>query len=131
MIGPRTIQNSAFLNGSFVIKALNKESGPIAYDASSQDIKDSLANIGLPASEVLAVETRDTFLSGTKSWLITFEAYDTGFGISYDGPLLESNSSGLNGGSNAGVWHSVKRAGINSPTGISGGFHLIFRNQQQ
>ena len=127
IVGPHVIQDATFLSGSFTIKAINKESDPIPYNAGSFEMKNALASIGLSTWEVVTVETPDTFITGAKSWLVTFEAFNSGLGVTYDVPLLESNSTGLTG-YKAGVWHSVKRNGMNSPSGIDGGFHLTFRN---
>ena len=118
-----TIQDSSFLGGTFTIIALGKETDSIPYDATADQIAEALETIGFQIKDVETLFTPDTFVTRARSWLITFEAYQ-GF---YDVPLLQSNSSGLTGG-DIKVWHTVQRPGINAPTGVGGGFHLVFRN---
>jgi hypothetical protein len=121
--GPLRIQESAYLSGTFKLKAplsgVVVESSPVPFDADMAQMKTAIAELGLVA---LTVQISPTDKTASRSWTVTFDAYNDW----YDLPNLESDYSGLTGGVTS-VWHETMRSGVHGPSGIMGEFSLEWR----
>ena len=121
IFGPSVIQESPTLGGYFqlTVPSFNEVSSALPYDATPLQIAEACAEMGLLTEQV---NTFSDDVAGGRTWEIEFKPYAG----SYDVPELGSISDGLTG--NAHIWHSVPRNGVNSPTGLSGGFRIEFRH---
>ena len=124
IVGPQVIQSSAWIAGSFRLKAHGVATNPIPYDAGKDRMIEALLELSYPTVD-MQISPSDA--ARGRSWTITFGAYDD----SYEIPILETDASGLSGG-NVTVWAEIARAGLHGPLsgntgGLYGGFKLEWR----
>ncbi|RYH30929.1 hypothetical protein EON65_03875 [archaeon] len=117
---PVMLQNPSLLSGSFRLSALGKKSTLIPFDASVALMKSSIEQTGL---SVYAVTSSPTLKDRTRSWSVTFDAYQD----SYEVPLLTTDFSGLSGGPGVSVSVTTALPGRHGPKGIAGYFQLQWR----
>ena len=121
IVGPTSIQDSSVLGGSLTLGAYDRVSRALSYAAEASAIQSALSDLGLSAHDIQIIKDADTLISGSRSWLITFNDYNSFFNI----PLLIVDSSKLTG--NGMAWAKTMREGVNGPTGLNGGFLLEWR----
>lgn len=119
MMGPTMIQSSAVIGGTFKLIGLGKTTSNIPYDANVAQMTAAVEQLGLP---VYSIEISPTASDLTRSWSVTFDAYNEW----YDVPQVTGNASGLTGGETS-IWTETLRPGVNGPNGIGGYFQLEWR----
>jgi hypothetical protein len=123
IVGPTRVQEAALLGGTFTLKANEKTSSALSYNATIQDIKDALMEIDYEAYNVgMNREYPELWAGNRREWVVTFNEYQH----SNDIPLLTSDVSSLTGPS-AMMYHEMLIKGIHADTGINGNFSLTFR----
>jgi len=126
MVGPKRLQEAAYMGGQFKLNVLGKQTGYIQYDASATDVVQALHKVGVMTIDVTMVQVAEN-PARERFWRITFDHYLK----SYDVPLMTSTytNSVLTGltGNGAHVYHTTIQKGVHGPGGYNGGFKLSWR----
>jgi len=126
IVGPKRLQEAAFVGGQFKLNIFGKETGYLKYDASEDDIVQALHKLNVAVIDVHMVQVAEN-PARERFWRITFDHYLK----SYDIPLMSSTYTNdvLTGltGNGAHVYHTIIQKGVHGPGGYNGGFKLTWR----